>query len=739
MPLKGLVLLVSCLVTASIHADGARRALLIGINDYSASGIARGNGQPAPGRDWPPLNGAVNDVRTLKEMLVLLYGFRAEDIVTLTDQQATRDAILQAIESGLVTPAAKDDVTFFYYAGHGSQVANSQSDEPDRLDESLVPADSLRGAPDIRDKELRVLFNRILDRGARLTVLLDNCHSASGARGLPTGARPRGVKPDLRDVSDPIRRIPRPENRGALVLAAAQDDATAWETRDQHGTFHGTFSWAWIRSLRNAAADETAMTTFLRAQARMRAEQPFQDPVIAGTSDARLRPFLGTRSDRRDQRTVVAVSRSRKDGTVVVQGGWANGLSVGNELRTVSLPLVRMTVTAIKGLGQSEARILGELPNDLRPGTLVEVAGWAASPPAPLRVWMPRFAGSADTIASIARSLAEHAARRHVRWVTDPLGRTPHYVLRYGVSGWELLAADAAAEHLGGDSDALHAIDTLPPGSSLFVQLPVPMALIAALAIGPGTAHREITPLDDADGADYILTGRHAERQLRYAWVRPLVRNADLLKSVLPLRSEWTTPRTAPRQLKDAVLRLRAIRDWQLLESPPESRFPYHLDLRRNPDDELPKGAVVVGSEHYRLVLRAGSVMLPATVSPRYLYVFVIDSFGRSTLLFPHSGSVENRYPLDTPAPEIELEPSMFEIEPPYGIDTYILLTTDEPLPNPWILDCQGVRTRNASTPSPLEQLLLQAATGVRGARIVTPSTWSIEHVVYESKDKASR
>src|SRR5438270_752396 len=97
------------------------------------------------------------------------------------------------------------------------------------------------------------------------------------ARCLGTGAQPRGVKPDLRDVADGVT-VPRPESRGALVLAAAQDVDTAWETRDAEGKFHGAFSWAWMRSMRDAASGEPAMETFLRAQARMRAETPFQQP-----------------------------------------------------------------------------------------------------------------------------------------------------------------------------------------------------------------------------------------------------------------------------------------------------------------------------------------------------------------------------------------------------------------------------------------------------------------------------
>ncbi len=274
-------LFAACAMLAAVlHVDAAphRRALLVGINDYTASTLAaHPQTAPVPGRDWPDLAGAVNDVNTMRDMLVALYGFDRNDIVTLTDQAATREAILGTIEQRLVNPAAKDDVILFYFAGHGSQVRNSLSEERDKLDESLVPADSRAGAADIRDKELRMLFNRILDRGARLTVILDNCHSSSGARGLGTGARPRGVKPDLRDVADGVN-VPRPESRGALVLAATQDVDAAWETRDAEGKFHGAFSWSWMRSMRDSASGEPAMETFLRAQARMRAETPFQQP-----------------------------------------------------------------------------------------------------------------------------------------------------------------------------------------------------------------------------------------------------------------------------------------------------------------------------------------------------------------------------------------------------------------------------------------------------------------------------
>ncbi|HYO76112.1 MAG TPA: caspase family protein [Thermoanaerobaculia bacterium] len=714
-----------------------RRALLIGIDDYTASRLPKAKAT-APQRDWPNLKGGVNDVEAMKEMLVLLYGFDARDIVTLVDQHATRAAILGNIERHLVARAAAGDTLLFYYAGHGSQVANSKSAEPDKLDESIVPADSRAGAADIRDKELRRIFNRILDRGARLSVILDACHSGSGARGLATGARPRGVSVDTRDVADGSDGGPAPEERGALVVAATQDFDPAWETRDDRGRFHGAFSWAWLRAMRDSAPGESATETFLRAHARLRGETPYQEPVLAGNESARRRPFLGARSDRRGDRAVVAIRSVRSDGTVVLQGGWANGLAVGSELRLLgatSAP-VRLKITAMTGLGQSEARIVTGhrmTSQAVRSGALLEVIGWAAPPARPLRVWMPRIANNAPQIAAIGRALSKAAARKGIRWVRDPIDVTPTHLLRRSPAGWELLGARTVVQ-LGADATA--AIAKIPAGSSLFVQLPAPSSLIGTMAVGPRSEHEGVAPVGRAEEADYVLAGRFTGGTLSYAWVRPSVRGTDRRKSGLPLRTQWMAADTATAtSFQNSVLQLRKIHAWHQLESPAESRAPYRLALRRQRDDALVQSEVT-GETRYALALRTASAAPPPRAQQRYYYAFVIDSHGKGILLFPQFGSVENRFPLSTAAPppaEIALAPAgTFEVEPPYGVDTYFLLSTDEPLPNPAILDWDGVRGTRQSA-SPLEELLLLTASGRRSVRVVTPATWSLERVVIES------
>src|SRR5947209_6140786 len=116
------MMLLAFVATIQVH----RHALLIGISDYTASHLTAPRSKAAPGRDiWPDLPGAVHDVAGIRDMITAQCGFDPREIVTLTDQTATRDTILRSIRSHLIDGVQKDDVVFFYFAGHGSQVRNS--------------------------------------------------------------------------------------------------------------------------------------------------------------------------------------------------------------------------------------------------------------------------------------------------------------------------------------------------------------------------------------------------------------------------------------------------------------------------------------------------------------------------------------------------------------------------------------------------------------------------------------
>jgi hypothetical protein len=163
-------------------------ALLVGINDYPRDGL------------FPLLRGCVNDVELQYHLLVHRFGFQPDDILKLTDAQATRSAVLTAFEEHLIKQARPGDVVVFHFSGHGSRVLDPDQDFPDGLNSTLVPVDSRlpagfprQGGPvqDITGHTLFLLGSAV--RTDNFTMVLDSCHSGGGIRGnLVVRARPGG-------------------------------------------------------------------------------------------------------------------------------------------------------------------------------------------------------------------------------------------------------------------------------------------------------------------------------------------------------------------------------------------------------------------------------------------------------------------------------------------------------------------------------------------------------------------
>src|SRR5690349_15236474 len=105
-----------------------RHALLIGINRYSR----------IPSSD---LRGCVSDMELMRSLLIDRFGFPAESIRTLRDEEATQEAIRGSL-AALAAAAGENDVVVLFYAGHGSRMADPR--QPGRMIESMVPGDSGR-------------------------------------------------------------------------------------------------------------------------------------------------------------------------------------------------------------------------------------------------------------------------------------------------------------------------------------------------------------------------------------------------------------------------------------------------------------------------------------------------------------------------------------------------------------------------------------------------------------------
>ncbi len=735
-----------------------RRALVIGIDRYVAA-------HPRPDipdvRRRRDLRGAGNDAEAVALLLEDRYGFAIE---LLLDEDATRDAILAAIEGHLIAPAKAGAEVVFYFAGHGSQIANSKSRERDGKDETLVPVDAVHGRPDIRDKELRRLFNRVLDRGARLTVILDACHSGSGVRGLPSERSMRFLDPQPGDAADEIDPGPEIEGRDALILSAAQDFELAQEMNDERGEAHGAFTLSLLRSLARAPAGESAARLFQSARSRLRALGFQQEPVIAGSPRRRAAPLFGGAV--KEQRLSAAVLGVAADGRVVLQGGWADGLSTGSVLRRVSVkdeannPVVsalRLTLVEVE-LTRSYARIAtedGQEADDAaslaRPGDLFELEQWAVPEEASLEVRIPTIKTTADELRTFVHGLEAVADGNRVRWVHDPVAEKPTHVLDWRAGSWHLWAQRGDEQSLGGRPGVKELRQALPDEGDvrLFVHLPLTPDLRRQIRLGDGTVHDMVEKVPDNAAAIYVLTGRWRQGMLEYAWIRPGVASGDEATASLPLHTRWVPidekagTTAAGTDLEDLLLRLGRIRASLTLEPPTTDLFPYRLALRESETKELKYGGAphrrLVGGEKYGLVLRAEPKALEKPFDPLYVYVFFIDSDGKSTLVYPlgERGSVENRLPDMTGGPppaEMEIGPQpVLEMGEPHGIDTYFLLVTSEPLPDPFVLSAGGVRGRDPRGKHPLERLFRNRGVVTRGDPFtLTPTTWSINRVSFE-------
>ena len=146
------------------------------------------------------------------------------------------------------------------------------------------------------------------------------------------------------------------------------------------------------------------------------------------------------------------------------------------------------------------------------------------------------------------------------------------------------------------------------------------------------------------------------------------------------------------------------------------------------------RGPLLEG-EKYKLVLRSYKEKPGIKIFGRYVYVFSINSNGKGTLLFPprYRWNSENYFPaVEEFQREIQLgDKALFTIGAPFGVDTYFLLTSEEVIANPNVLDFAGVR----GTPppeknyTPLEKLLYGLGSSYRGSPPETYTNWSIQRL----------
>lgn len=184
-------------------------------------------------------------------------GFQSRNLLT---QAATASAVTEAIgEAARAT--GPSDFLLVTFSGHGGQLPDLTSDEPDSRDETWCLFDR-----ELLDDELGVLW-ALCPAGARILLISDSCHSGTVARFImpdlerdPAAAfyKPAGSKgmPELlerlvyvehRDLYDGIRdRTPDAADIAAslILLSGCQDHELSYDG-ERNGVFTGGLRAVW--------------------------------------------------------------------------------------------------------------------------------------------------------------------------------------------------------------------------------------------------------------------------------------------------------------------------------------------------------------------------------------------------------------------------------------------------------------------------------------------------------------
>ena len=284
-----------CLLN-SVKSQGqkaTKKALLIGIGKYPEQG------------GWATINSS-NDLGLLRESLQA-QGFNKENILELSEDQATKANILKMIKVDFTGKLSKGDIAYFHFSGHGQQMQDKNGDEVDGLDECIVPFDSPKkyvegqyeGERLISDDELNGALTDVrkkLGPNGHLIVLLDACHSGTGTRG---SALARGTTEVMasknytenlnkKSLTKEFKQTEQASTTGLAPFVAffgAAQNQLNYEMTDDKKVSYGSLSYAFSKNLVQIGQETSYRGLFDKIRNEMASIAPLQNPQAEGDLD----------------------------------------------------------------------------------------------------------------------------------------------------------------------------------------------------------------------------------------------------------------------------------------------------------------------------------------------------------------------------------------------------------------------------------------------------------------------
>ncbi|KAI9682838.1 MAG: hypothetical protein M1822_006328 [Bathelium mastoideum] len=267
----------------------------------------------------------------------------------------TYDNITQ--ELGRITQVARPgDFVYFHFSGHGTLKPTKMGDYRD--DEGSDAALVLFGNEDsdcyLRGIELARLFDDIVAKQLRLTVVLDCCHAGSISRDPQSAyTRIRGVpwstkiasaglesRPALSRSLAPTKNISRnamtnqhwllnPE--GYTLIAACGPNEIAGECEGEDNKIHGALSYFLLRVLVSALKENIRANSgsiYRQLRARLHVPFPNQHPILLGNG---LVTFIGAATTEGSRQPICSIVKASAKDQIWLNVGHAHGVCLDDE------------------------------------------------------------------------------------------------------------------------------------------------------------------------------------------------------------------------------------------------------------------------------------------------------------------------------------------------------------------------------------------------------------------------
>jgi hypothetical protein len=194
-------------------------AIVIGIENYR---------QKLPKADF-----AVSDAKLVSEYLSKVMGYPEENIITLTNEHASKSDFEKYFEKWLSNNAEKDSTVFVYYSGHGAP-------NPKTADAYLVPYDGDPSFIEQTGYSVKRLYEALGKLPAKeIIVALDSCFSGAGGRSVLA----KGARPLVMNLQDNMA-----VSKNMTILSASSGDQIS-STYDEKG--HGLFTYFMLKGIKN--------------------------------------------------------------------------------------------------------------------------------------------------------------------------------------------------------------------------------------------------------------------------------------------------------------------------------------------------------------------------------------------------------------------------------------------------------------------------------------------------------